>query len=239
MKHLLLILFLCLVQLLQAQKDSTSTKPKNHSIGLYTGVSAFQSYSIYHSYDASSNTWQTIIPSPIPSFTSLSNLFSFTYKYKKHEIIPVLYLATYLTDNNKNKPFLLGGSLSYLYHFSQKRAHLFVEGNFQTLFYTANDQVNLIEPYNTKTLDNNFEQKASIQTYMLNAALGIEVKLWPLTYLQFACGSGAYYIKGKPVAPASISSQWGFADPFQNIYPGIYGFNWYGRLSIVVRGLNF
>ena len=153
-------------------------------------------------------------------------------------------LANYLPDNNKTKTFALGGSLSYLYHFSQKRAHLFFEVNLQTLFYTMGGDDGLaIRPYgsNQNNADwiNDNRHAVNIQTYILNPALGVEVKLWPLTYLQFACGSGAYYLKGKPLTPTAVSSQWGSSDWYRNTYSGQFGFNWYARLSIIVRGLNF
>lgn len=245
MKRLLLIPILFFVQLSVAQKDSANTKPKNHSIGLYTCVNAFQEYYGKQSQPSNPNdwTWQSLIPNNVPSFSSLSNLFSLTYKYKKHEIIPVLYLASYYPSNNTAKPFVLGGSLSYLYHFSQKRVHLFLEANLQALFYTKGSDGKDIVPYGNSQFVNGWAQEdfysAKIQTYVLNTALGIEVKLWPLTYLQFACGSGAYYLKGKPLTPTTESSQWGLSDPYRNTYPGVFGANWYGRLSIIVRGLNF
>jgi hypothetical protein len=243
MKNLLLIPILFFVQIAVAQKDSANTKPKNHSIGLYTGVNAFQTYNVYRSYNPDDYTYQTLNPYGPPSFMSLSNLFSLSYKYKKHEIIPVLYLSNYLTDNNKSKTFLLGGALSYLYHFNQKRAHLFFETNLQALFYTMGGDGEAIRFYGSN--QNNADwiaehfHTANIQTYILNVALGLEVKLWPLTYLQFACGSGAYYTKGKPATSPAISAQWGMPDVYQNTYPGVFGANWYGRLSIIVRGLNF
>ena len=240
MKHILLIPFLCLVQLAVAQKDSTSTKLKNHSIGLYTGANAFEEYRIGQKYQ--DNTRQTIIPYTIPSFFVLSNLFSISYKYKKHEIIPVLYLANYYTDNNKSKLFVLGGSLSYLYHFSQKRAHFFFEANLQTFSYTIGSDGKDIRPYGTSQQPEWTAEQfhaAKIQTYILNPAMGIEVKLWPLTYLQFAYGCGAYYLKGAPVTPAATAAQFGTPDWYQNTYPGVFGLNWYARLSIIVRVLNF
>ena len=228
-----------------AQQKFTTTKPKNHSIGFYAGFSAFENYNQYHSYRPD-DTYQTLNPDGPPSFMSISNLFSLSYKYKKHEIIPVLYVRGYETENNKTKTFLMGGALSYLYHFSTKRAHLFLEGNFQTYSYTTQDGFIFITPYGStqhikEWIGDNFHA-ASIQNYVLNAAIGIEVKLWPLTYFQFACGSGAFYMKGKSALPSNITSQWaqwGLPDDFRGTYPGIFGFNWYARLSIIVRGLNF
>jgi hypothetical protein len=152
-------------------------------------------------------------------------------------------LANYLPDNNKTKTFALGGSLSYLYHFSQKRAHFFFEANLQTLFYTigGDDGLDIRFYGNNRQNDWTTEHKyaANMQTYILNPAMGIEVKLWQLTYLQFACGSGAYYTKGKPVFSSAVTSQWGSPDVYQNTYPGVFGFNWYAHLSIIVRAFNF
>ncbi len=245
MKYLLLTLFLFLVHVSWAQQKFTTTKPKNHSIGFYAGFSAFENYNQYHSYRPD-DTYRTLNPDGAPSFMAISNLFSLSYKYKKHEIIPVLYLSNYYTDNNKTKTFLMGGALSYLYHFSTKRAHLFFETNFQTYFYTAQDAYANITPYGSSQHQNEWVfdniHAAHIQNYVLNAAIGIEVKLWPLTYFQFACGSGAFYMKGKSALPSNITSQWaqwGLPDDFRGTYPGMFGFNWYGRLSIIVRGLNF
>jgi len=226
------------VQLFWAQQKYTVTKTKNHSISFYVGANGFENYKRTSSYQA--NTRQTINPGNFPSFSAISNLFSLTYKYKKHEIIPVMYLGNYYTGNDKTKFFLMGGSLSYLYHFNQKPTHLFFEANFQTLFYTANNETSSVDPYKgKKTFDSNAEQKASIQTYILNPALGLEVKLWPLTYLQLAVGSGAYYTKGKPAISPAITSQLGMPDSFQNLYPGVFGLNWYARISIIVRAFNF
>lgn len=245
MKNTLLALFvlLCTYSTL-AQQNFVAPNPKNHSISFYVGANAFEEYNIYRSNQPGNSwTWQSLNPYSIPSFSAISNLFSLTYKYKKHEFIPVLYLANYYSGNNKTKPFVLGGSLSYLYHFSKKRTHLFFEANFQTLFYTKGSDGMDIIPYGNsqfvlKWVNEGF-YTANIQTYILNPALGVEVKLWPLTYLQFALGSGAYYLKGKPLTPIAESSQFGYPDPYRNTYPGQFGLNWYARLSIIVRAFNF
>ncbi|HTA62446.1 MAG TPA: hypothetical protein VK835_08320 [Bacteroidia bacterium] len=242
MKPILLALFLCLLQLAKAQPTFTNAKAKNHSISFYVGANAFQEYRSRSNQPGNSYIWQSINPYIIPSFTSLSNLFSLTYKYKKHEIIPLMYLGSYY-NNNKAKPFVLGGSLSYLYHFNQKPTHLFFEANLQTLFYTKGSDGKDIVPYGNNQFVNGWAKEnfysTSIQTYMLNPALGLEVKLFKLTYLQLAVGSGAYYLKGKSITPIAESSQFGYSDPYRNTYSGQFGFNWYARLSIIVRAFNF
>src|ERR1700757_2813223 len=186
-KHLLLIVCISLTQLPFAQQKFTTAKQKNNCISFYVGATAFENYNNYRSYRAPYyEEYLTLNPDGPPSFSAISNFFSLTYKYKKHEVIPVLYLRNYETDKNATKTFLMGGSLSYLYHFSQKRTHLFLEGNFQTYFYTTQDGYIDITPYGSTQhikdwISCNFNA-ASIQTYVLNAALGLEVKLWPRTF---------------------------------------------------------
>jgi len=246
MKQKLFILSFFFCQILQAQQNVTAPKTKNHCISFYVGFSLLDSYYNNNRYTAP-NAWGTINPYRVPSFLAVSNLFSLTYKYKKHEIIPLMYLASYYNNDNngKRKPFLLGGSLSYLYHFNQKPTHLFFEANLQTFFYNADNGDIYITPYGSSqhqvTLYSGYNNVANIQTYIVNPALGLEVKLWKLTYLQLAVGSGTYYTKGKSETPAGIitSYGYGFPDTFRNIYPGVFGLNWYARLSIIVRAFNF
>jgi hypothetical protein len=117
--------------------------------------------------------------------------------------------------------------------------HLFLEANIKAFYYSV-----YIDPPLYSYHDNSAQvyqynifadhQGARIQTYTLIPALGLEIKIWKFIYWQLSAGSGIFYTKGTPVYSASIAASMS-QSPYQPLYSGQFGFDWYIRTSFIFR----
>lgn len=201
-------------------------KPTNNCIGIYTGVAAYNNIGqidytgyLYPYY----RVWNGQIID-----------FLISFKHKKHEIIGSPFVLF-------GRGIALGENLSYLYHFSAKRTHLFIEANIRNICYTI-DHDDYIAPYNQNSFFLGIFSNAKIMLLTVHAALGMEFKLCNFLYAQIAIGGGGYWVNPKPGSQTNgVNPELDLFNSSNkiNFYSNHYGFDWYFRTGLVWRIYNF
>ena len=222
MRHLFILIFFASSVSFAQDNYFTTKKSSDNSFGVYAGASYFN-----NSTPISNGYYEL----------GMTNFYdpALYFKHNRHQFMagPIIIPAF-------NRDLVPGGTLSYLYHFGNKRVHLFAEGNLKNMWYTINAN-DYMAPYNqTRIPYGGYFCEGKLMVLVAHAALGVEIKIFRFLYAQLAFGPGYYFIHSKPgyqVTP-SYNAMWD--DPFNsnaknNFYKNHSGPDLYGRIGLAWR----